>query len=155
MAVPSNVGPATMQELCGSRVAGHLHRLGNGDRGIRWAACGDFLYRSWRRSSTRLICAVFRQCSRSPKTPNDTKDPFGINRFSGTNVNSIAIEIPIARITKDRQAHRSAEQSFDRHVCLDKPAKNQSTGHNGRKDEDKWSRDYFQVAGSRILWSTN
>src|SRR5262249_58106132 len=28
-------------------------------------------------------------------------DPFGINRFSGFNVNSIAIEIPIARITKD------------------------------------------------------
>lgn len=33
---------------------------------------------------------------------NDGADPFGINRFSGTNVNTIAIEVPIRRITDDR-----------------------------------------------------
>jgi hypothetical protein len=32
---------------------------------------------------------------------NDTADPFGINRFSGFNVHTIAIEVPIARITRD------------------------------------------------------
>jgi hypothetical protein len=32
---------------------------------------------------------------------NDSRDPFGINRFSGFNVHSIAIEVPINRITKD------------------------------------------------------
>ena len=32
---------------------------------------------------------------------NDTADPFGINRFSGFNVHTIAIEVPIARITHD------------------------------------------------------
>lgn len=34
---------------------------------------------------------------------NDALDPFGINRFSGFNINSIVIEIPIARITRDEQ----------------------------------------------------
>jgi len=35
---------------------------------------------------------------------NDAANPFGINRFSGFNINSIAIEVPINRITKDNQA---------------------------------------------------
>ena len=39
---------------------------------------------------------------------DDTKDPFGINRFSGINVNSIVIEVPISRITLDG---KSAEQT--------------------------------------------
>lgn len=34
---------------------------------------------------------------------DDTVNPFGINRYSGTNVNSIVLEIPISRVTKDRQ----------------------------------------------------
>lgn len=33
---------------------------------------------------------------------NDAADPFGVNRFSGFNVNTIAIEVPIRRITDDR-----------------------------------------------------
>lgn len=35
---------------------------------------------------------------------DDTVNPFGLNRYSGTNVNSIVLEIPIKRITKDRRA---------------------------------------------------
>jgi hypothetical protein len=34
---------------------------------------------------------------------NDFANPFGINAFSGFNVNTIAIEIPISRLTFDRQ----------------------------------------------------
>src|SRR5439155_1403138 len=33
---------------------------------------------------------------------DDTKDPFGVNRFSGFNIHTIAIEVPITRITRDR-----------------------------------------------------
>ena len=39
---------------------------------------------------------------------NDAVNPFGVNRFSGFNVNSVAIEVPIARITKDG---KSADQT--------------------------------------------
>jgi Domain of unknown function (DUF4331) len=34
---------------------------------------------------------------------NDSVNPFGVNSFSGFNVNTIAIEVPIARLTADRQ----------------------------------------------------
>jgi hypothetical protein len=39
---------------------------------------------------------------------NDTVNAFGINAFSGFNVNSIAIELPIRRITKDGMAASAA-----------------------------------------------
>jgi len=39
---------------------------------------------------------------------DETKDPFGVNRFSGINVNSIVIEVPISRVTLDG---KSAEQT--------------------------------------------
>ncbi|MGK2914625.1 MAG: DUF4331 domain-containing protein [Porticoccaceae bacterium] len=34
---------------------------------------------------------------------DDTTNPFGINNFSGFNVNTIAIEVPIKRLTRDRK----------------------------------------------------
>ena len=35
---------------------------------------------------------------------DDSVDPFGVNRFSGFNIHTIAIELPISRITSDRKA---------------------------------------------------
>lgn len=35
---------------------------------------------------------------------DDTSNPFGINAFSGFNVHTIAIEVPIQRLTRDRRA---------------------------------------------------
>ena len=35
---------------------------------------------------------------------NDTANPFGVNSFSGFNVNTIAIEVPMSRLTADGQA---------------------------------------------------
>ncbi|MCI0344180.1 MAG: DUF4331 domain-containing protein, partial [Chloroflexi bacterium] len=35
---------------------------------------------------------------------DDASNPFGVNNFSGFNVNSIAIEVPIKRLTRDGQA---------------------------------------------------
>jgi hypothetical protein len=34
---------------------------------------------------------------------DDTRDPFGVNAFSGFNVNTIALELPIRRVTRDGQ----------------------------------------------------
>jgi len=39
---------------------------------------------------------------------SDTTNPFGVNAFSGFNVNTIAIEIPIRRLTKDGGAASAA-----------------------------------------------
>src|SRR5262245_30034015 len=35
---------------------------------------------------------------------NDASNPFGVNNFSGFNINTIAIEVPIQRLTRDRAA---------------------------------------------------
>jgi hypothetical protein len=41
---------------------------------------------------------------------NDAADPFGVNRFSGTNINTIALELPIDRVTGDMT---SADQTVN------------------------------------------
>lgn len=39
----------------------------------------------------------------------DTVNPFGVNRFSGANISTIAIEVPITRITSDRKPAAAAK----------------------------------------------
>ena len=36
-----------------------------------------------------------------PGEDSDNVNPFGVNRFSGSNVSTIAIEVPISRVTSD------------------------------------------------------
>jgi len=107
IAVPSNVGPATMpryEDLA--------------SQGIYTDSSTGIKVFAGQRAETFYIDlgAVFDTANlrRSPpllsaaEDGDDTRDPFGVNRFSGTNVNTIAIEVPISRITKDG---KSAEQT--------------------------------------------
>jgi hypothetical protein len=107
VAVPSNVGPATFK---------NYEDLAS--QGIYTDSATGITVFAGQRAETFYIDlgAVFDTVNLRRFLPlltpaedaDDSKDPFGINRFSGTNVNSIAIEIPIARITKDGKA---AEQT--------------------------------------------
>ncbi len=100
VAVPSNAGPATMPRYEALAAQGIYT---DGPRGIRVFA--------GQRAETFYIDlgAVFDTVNlrRFPPVLTDgedadgTKDPFGVNRFSGFNINSITIEVPIARITRD------------------------------------------------------
>src|SRR5262249_17841650 len=45
-----------------------------------------------------------------PNEDSDFVNPFGINRFSGFNVSSIAIEVPIRRVTVDHQGPATTQQ---------------------------------------------
>ena len=108
IAVPSNVGPATMpnyEDLASQGIYTDSStgiRVFAGQRAetfyIDLGAVFDTV--NLRRKPLPLLTAA--------EDADDTKDPFGINRFSGTNVNTIAIEVPIARITQDG---KSAEQT--------------------------------------------
>lgn len=102
VAVPSNVGPATMpkyQDLVDQGM------FTDGDTGIRVFA--------GQRAETFAIDlgAVFDTVNLRRPVPalteqednDDASNPFGMNRFSGFNINSIVLEIPISRVTKDRQ----------------------------------------------------
>lgn len=102
IAVPSNVGPATMpnyEDLADQGI------FNDPDTGIRIFA--------GQRAETFYIDlgAVFDTVNLRRPVPaltpaedeNDQTNPFGVNRFSGFNINSIAIEIPIEQLTRDKQ----------------------------------------------------
>jgi Domain of unknown function (DUF4331) len=102
VAVPSNVGPATMpryEELAAQGIYTDTHT------GIRVFA--------GQRAETFYIDlgAVFDTANLRRFPPllttaedaDDNSNPFGVNRFTGTNISTIAIEVPITRITRDHQ----------------------------------------------------
>jgi hypothetical protein len=106
VAVPSNVGPATMPDYERLAAQGiYSGNCGDGTAGVRVFA--------GQRAETFYIDlgAVFDTLNlrRSPPILNgpgedaDNVNPFGSNRFARTNVNTIAIEVPISCLTSDRK----------------------------------------------------
>ncbi len=102
VAVPSNVGPATMpnyEDLAA--------------QGIYEDSSTDIRVFAGQRAETFYIDlgAVFDTVNLRRPVPaltpdedaNDAANPFGINRFSGVNINSIVLEIPISHVTVDGQ----------------------------------------------------
>jgi Domain of unknown function (DUF4331) len=99
VAVPSNVGPATMPSYAALAATGIYT---DDTTGIRVFA--------GQRAETFYIDlgAVFDTLNLRRYLPlltaaedTDTVNPFGVNRFSGFNVSTIAIEVPIMRVTSD------------------------------------------------------
>ena len=103
LTVPSNIGPRTMPQYEALAAQGIYT---DPDTNIRVFA--------GQRAETFAIDlgAVFDTLNLRRPLPaqsaaedaDDTKNPFGFNNFSGFNVNTIALEIPIARLTKDGKA---------------------------------------------------
>jgi Domain of unknown function (DUF4331) len=99
IAVPSNVGPATMPDYPALAAQG-IYR--DDATGVRVFA--------GQRAETFYIDlgAVFDTLNLRRYLPAltaaedvDTVNPFGVNRFSGFNISTIAIEVPITRVTSD------------------------------------------------------
>jgi hypothetical protein len=103
VAVPSNAGPASMPDYEDLAAQGIYT---DGSTGIRVFA--------GQRAETFYIDlgAVFDTANLRRYLPvltaaedaNNAANPFGVNRFSGFNISSIAIEVPIAHITSDGKA---------------------------------------------------
>ena len=108
IAVPSNVGPATMPNYEDLASQGIFTDASTGIKVFAGQRAETFYIdlgavfdtANLRRKPLPILTAA--------EDADDGKDPFDINRFSGTNVNSIAIEVPISRITQDG---KSAEQT--------------------------------------------
>jgi hypothetical protein len=110
--VPSNIGPRTTPNYDALAAKGIFE---DPDTGIRVFA--------GQRAETFAIDlgAVFDTINLRVETPpgapgrpplpvhtaaedaDDTRNAFGVNAFSGFNINTIAIEVPIARLTRDRK----------------------------------------------------
>ncbi len=112
-AVPSNVGPLTMPNYEGLAAQGIYSggTCADGTAGVRvfagqraetfaidLGAAFDTL--NFRRNLPLLTVA---------EDADDTRNPFGVNRFSGANVNSIAIEVPASCLTSDHQPVANAQ----------------------------------------------
>lgn len=101
-AVPSNVGPLTMPDYEGLAEQG-IYKLSNGGRvfaGQRDETFyidlgGVFDTVNLRRTPFPLLTDA--------EDANDSANPFGIDHFSGFNISTIALEIPISHITHNRK----------------------------------------------------
>ena len=102
-AVPSNVGPATMPDYEDLASQGIYEDTATGARVFAGQRAETFYID---------LGAVFDTVNlrRSPPLLTAEEDaqkfrnPFGVNRFSGTNVHTIALEVPVARLTVDGKA---------------------------------------------------
>src|SRR6516164_6796490 len=99
IAVPSNVGPATMPDYPALAAQGIYTDPATGIRVFAGQRAETFYID---------LGAVFDTLNLRRRLPAltaaedvDTVNPFGVNRFSGFNISTIAIEVPITRITSD------------------------------------------------------
>ena len=107
IAVPSNVGPATMPNYEDLASQGIFTDSSTGIKVFAGQRAETF-YIDLGAVFDTVNLRRFPPLLTAIEDANDAVNPFGVNRFSGFNVNSIAIEVPIARITKDG---KSADQT--------------------------------------------
>ena len=99
VAVPSNVGPATMPDYPALAAQGIYSDDPTGTRVFAGQRAETFYID---------LGAVFDTLNLRRYLPAltaaedvDNVNPFGVNRFSGANISTIAIEVPITRVTSD------------------------------------------------------
>ena len=101
VAVPSNVGPATMPDYPALAAQGIFSDDATGIRVFAGQRAETFYIDLGAVFDTlnfrRYLPAL------TPAEDVDTVNPYGVNRFSGANVSTIAIEVPIRRITSDHK----------------------------------------------------
>jgi Domain of unknown function (DUF4331) len=107
IAVPSNVGPATMPNYESLAAQGIYTDSATGIKVFAGQRAETFYIDLGAVFDTANL-RRFLPLLTAEEDANDSVNPFGVNRFSGTNVTSIAIEVPITRITQDG---KSAEET--------------------------------------------
>ena len=99
IAVPSNVGPATMPDYAALAAQGIYSDAATGIRVFAGQRAETFYIDLGAVFDTlnlrRYLPAL------TPAEDVDTVNPFGVNRFAGFNISTIAIEVPISRVTSD------------------------------------------------------
>ncbi len=137
VAVPSNVGSATMPNYESLASQGiYSGRCANGTEGVRVFA--------GQRAETFYIDlgAVFDTLNLRRYLPLltaaedvDTVNPFGINRFRKTNINTIAIEVPMKCLIADDKAANKANPLIGVYASTSRQ-KVRVLHDNGRTDDD-------------------
>lgn len=100
VAVPSNAGPATMPNYPALAAQGVYSDPATGIRVFAGQRAETF-YIDLGAVFDTLNLRRYLPVLTGAGEDTDAVNPFGMNRFSGFNVNTIAIEVPITRITSD------------------------------------------------------
>jgi hypothetical protein len=100
IAVPSNVGPATMPNYPALAAQGIYSDSASGIRVFAGQRAETF-YIDLGAVFDTLNLRRYLPALTGPGEDADNVNPFGVNRFSGTNISTIAIEVPITRVTSD------------------------------------------------------
>jgi len=145
IAVPSNAGKSTFPDYEALAAQGILRDDG---RGIRVFA--------GQRAETFYIDlgAVFDTLNlrRSPPLllgageDEDNVNPFGINRFARTNISTIALEVPISRITRDRKGPNDGNKFIGVYASTDRQKVSALRERDDERDDYKPSGGLVQVS---------
>lgn len=159
--VPSNVGPRTMPDYDALRAQGIRTDADTGIRVFAGQNAETFaidLGAVFDTLNLRVEDATPIPMARPPlpiqtaaEDANDASNPFGVNAFSGFNVNSIAIEVPISRLTADGQPAGNANKLIGAYAATSRQMMTVRTGVPGPVREGgrallAGKRDFRQVS---------
>ena len=142
VAVPSNVGPATMPNYPALAAQGIYTDASTGIRVFAGQRAETF-YIDLGAVFDTLNLRRYLPLLTGPGEDTDTVNPFGVNRFSGSNVNTIAIEVPIKAITSDGKPAATAKHPV---IGMYASAARQRTKELGRDGEVTTRGPWVQVS---------
>ena len=129
VAVPSNAGPATMPNYPALAVQGIYSDPATGIRVFAGQRAETF-YIDLGAVFDTLNLRRYPPLLTAAEDANDAANPFGVNRFSGANVSTIAIEVPITRVTSDgHPAATSANPVIGMYASTARQKVNVARGH--------------------------
>lgn len=102
IAVPSNAGPATFPDYPALAAQGVYADPATGIRVFAGQRAETF-YIDLGATFDTLNLRRYLPLLTGAGEDSDSANPFGVNRFSGANISTIAIEVPITRLTADRR----------------------------------------------------
>ena len=136
VAVPSNVGPATMPDYEALAAQGIYTDPYTGIRVFAGQRAETF-YIDLGAVFDTVNLRRFPPALTVEEDTNDATNPFGVNRFSGFNIHSIAIEIPIERITYDgKPAETTKYPLIGMYASTSRHKKTIRSSPNGDDDND-------------------
>jgi Domain of unknown function (DUF4331) len=100
IAVPANAGPATMPNYPALAAQGIYTDAATGVRVFAGQRAETF-YIDLGAVFDTLNLRRYLPLLNGPGEDADNVNPYGVNRFSGANISTIAIEVPIIRVTRD------------------------------------------------------
>ena len=123
VAVPSNVGPATMPDYVSLAAQGIYTDATTGIRVFAGQRAETFYIDLGAVFDTLNLRRSLPLLSQAEDA--DTVNPFGNNRFSGFNISTIALEVPIARVTADGQPANASNKLIGLYASTSRPKNKQ------------------------------